>query len=246
MLSFVHSWVKFSKLAYCLLYCLIISCLFGSFVLRLLQVLLSPFSPNHIQHSLFHRKGESYCESFIYWLIYNGHPIYYTQKPKQVYVNDNSACVVFSVLLCTVLGDDKGSCFSFLRFIDISPAEMSNLMLQGTLARLVSPQHCWTIHPICVKRGKIRRRWMSTRLLSCIWLLFNPYIRRCPIFQEFAFSSQMVSPLSVPKSRLPAPLPAPVWLWRRDTAGSWRQRADQRHTAAQSQVSVSQGLYSVA
>uniref|UniRef100_A0A3P8WZX8 Chromatin-remodeling ATPase INO80 n=1 Tax=Cynoglossus semilaevis TaxID=244447 RepID=A0A3P8WZX8_CYNSE len=58
---------------------------------KLLQVLLSPFSPNHIQHSLFHRK---------------------------VYVNDNS-----------------GSCFSFLRFIDISPAEMSNLMLQGTLAR---------------------------------------------------------------------------------------------------------------
>ncbi|KAG8011195.1 DNA helicase INO80 [Nibea albiflora] len=55
---------------------------------KLLQVLLSPFSPNHIQQSLFHRKG-----------------------------------------------DDKGSCFSFLRFIDVSPAEMSNLMLQGTLAR---------------------------------------------------------------------------------------------------------------
>ncbi|XP_069014594.1 chromatin-remodeling ATPase INO80 [Embiotoca jacksoni] len=55
---------------------------------KLLQVLLSPFSPNHIQQSLFHRKG-----------------------------------------------DDKGSCFSFLRFIDMSPAEMSNLMLQGTLVR---------------------------------------------------------------------------------------------------------------
>ncbi|KAM8832897.1 chromatin-remodeling ATPase INO80 isoform 2-T2 [Spinachia spinachia] len=55
---------------------------------KLLQVLLSPFSPNHIQQSLFHRKGE-----------------------------------------------DKGSCFSFLRFIDVSPAEMSNLMLQGTLVR---------------------------------------------------------------------------------------------------------------
>uniref|UniRef100_A0A8C9X0H2 Chromatin-remodeling ATPase INO80 n=1 Tax=Sander lucioperca TaxID=283035 RepID=A0A8C9X0H2_SANLU len=51
-------------------------------------MLLSPFSPNHIQQSLFHRKG-----------------------------------------------DDKGSCFSFLRFIDVSPAEMSNLMLQGTLVR---------------------------------------------------------------------------------------------------------------
>uniref|UniRef100_A0A8C4DNB9 Chromatin-remodeling ATPase INO80 n=1 Tax=Dicentrarchus labrax TaxID=13489 RepID=A0A8C4DNB9_DICLA len=55
---------------------------------KLLQVLLSPFSPNNIQQSLFHRKG-----------------------------------------------DDKGSCFSFLRFIDVSPAEMSNLMLQGTLVR---------------------------------------------------------------------------------------------------------------
>ncbi|KAL3052733.1 hypothetical protein OYC64_005290 [Pagothenia borchgrevinki] len=55
---------------------------------KLLQVLLSPFSPNHMQQSLFHRKG-----------------------------------------------DDKGSCFSFLRFIDVSPAEMSNLMLQGTLVR---------------------------------------------------------------------------------------------------------------
>ncbi|KAJ8269900.1 hypothetical protein GJAV_G00108040 [Gymnothorax javanicus] len=55
---------------------------------RLLQVLLSPFSPHHIQQSLFHRKGK-----------------------------------------------DEGSCFSFLRFIDVSPAEMSNLMLQGTLVR---------------------------------------------------------------------------------------------------------------
>ncbi|KAM4521959.1 chromatin-remodeling ATPase INO80 isoform 1-T2 [Odontesthes bonariensis] len=53
-----------------------------------LRVLMSPFSPDHIQQSLFHRKG-----------------------------------------------DDNGSCFSFLRFIDVSPAEMSNMMLQGTLAR---------------------------------------------------------------------------------------------------------------
>ncbi|XP_075904437.1 chromatin-remodeling ATPase INO80 isoform X2 [Nelusetta ayraudi] len=55
---------------------------------KLLQVLLSPFSPHNIQQSLFHRKA-----------------------------------------------DDEGSCFSFLRFIDVSPAEMSNLMLQGTLVR---------------------------------------------------------------------------------------------------------------
>ncbi|XP_028857954.1 chromatin-remodeling ATPase INO80 isoform X2 [Denticeps clupeoides] len=55
---------------------------------KLLQVLLSPFSPHHIQQSLFHRKS-----------------------------------------------DDEGSCFSFLRFIDVSPAQMSNVMLQGTLVR---------------------------------------------------------------------------------------------------------------
>ncbi|XP_072305663.1 chromatin-remodeling ATPase INO80 [Eucyclogobius newberryi] len=55
---------------------------------KILQVLLSPFSPQNIQQSLFHRKEE-----------------------------------------------DGGSCFSFLRFIDVSPAQMSNLMLQGTLAR---------------------------------------------------------------------------------------------------------------
>ncbi|XP_034018102.1 chromatin-remodeling ATPase INO80 isoform X2 [Thalassophryne amazonica] len=31
--------------------------------------------------------------------------------------------------------DDKGSCFSFLRFVNVSPVEMFNLMLQGTLVR---------------------------------------------------------------------------------------------------------------
>uniref|UniRef100_A0A3P8U690 Chromatin-remodeling ATPase INO80 n=1 Tax=Amphiprion percula TaxID=161767 RepID=A0A3P8U690_AMPPE len=44
-----------------------------------------------------------------------------------------SVIILFSVF--TLPGDDKGSCFSFLRFIDVSPAEMSNLMLQGTLVR---------------------------------------------------------------------------------------------------------------
>uniref|UniRef100_A0A8C1DI57 Chromatin-remodeling ATPase INO80 n=1 Tax=Cyprinus carpio carpio TaxID=630221 RepID=A0A8C1DI57_CYPCA len=55
---------------------------------RLKQTLLSPFSAQHIQQSLFHRKT-----------------------------------------------DDEGSSYSFLRFIDVSPAEMSNIMLQGTLVR---------------------------------------------------------------------------------------------------------------
>uniref|UniRef100_A0A3Q0QYM5 Chromatin-remodeling ATPase INO80 n=1 Tax=Amphilophus citrinellus TaxID=61819 RepID=A0A3Q0QYM5_AMPCI len=45
-----------------------------------------------------------------------------------------SSCIPHS-LIFESSGDDKGSCFSFLRFIDVSPAEMSNLMLQGTLVR---------------------------------------------------------------------------------------------------------------
>lgn len=48
---------------------------------------------------------------------------------------------LFYILFLTVPGDDKGSCFSFLRFIDVSPAEMSNLMLQGTLVRWASSFH---------------------------------------------------------------------------------------------------------
>ncbi|KAM8921699.1 chromatin-remodeling ATPase INO80 [Pelodytes ibericus] len=55
---------------------------------RWINVLLSPFAPDHIQQSLFHRNGS-----------------------------------------------DKESCFSFLRFINVSPAEIQNLMLQGHLAR---------------------------------------------------------------------------------------------------------------
>ena len=43
-------------------------------------------------------------------------------------------------------GDDKGSCFSFLRFIDVSPAEMCNLMLQGTLARWALSFHLQTFY----------------------------------------------------------------------------------------------------
>ncbi|XP_040267782.1 chromatin-remodeling ATPase INO80 [Bufo bufo] len=55
---------------------------------RWLRTLLSPFAPDHIQQSLFHRKSS-----------------------------------------------DKESCFSFLRFINISPAEMGNLMCHGHQAR---------------------------------------------------------------------------------------------------------------
>ncbi|XP_063803421.1 chromatin-remodeling ATPase INO80 [Pseudophryne corroboree] len=55
---------------------------------RWLRCLLSPFAPDHVQQSLFHR--------------HRSH---------------------------------QESCFSFLRFINMSPAEMANLMLHGHLAR---------------------------------------------------------------------------------------------------------------
>ncbi|KAM6461060.1 chromatin-remodeling ATPase INO80 isoform 1-T2 [Liasis olivaceus] len=55
---------------------------------RWLQFLLSPFTPDYIQQSLFHRRGT-----------------------------------------------EEESCFSFLRFIDVSPAELANLMHKGHLAR---------------------------------------------------------------------------------------------------------------
>lgn len=130
---------------------------------RILQVLLSPFSANHIQQSLFHRKGEQTRLS-----------------ARQIF----HCCVLFTVFAFTVLGDDKGSCFSFLRFIDVSPAEMSNLMLQGTLVRwvLLSPEK------------RIENEWFSSSL--------------------FFLRLQMVSPFSVPQSCVSAPPPAPVWPWR--------------------------------
>lgn len=38
---------------------------------------------------------------------------------------------------CCFAGNNEGSCFSFLRFIDVSPAEMTNVMLRGILVRWV-------------------------------------------------------------------------------------------------------------
>ncbi|KFV47303.1 DNA helicase INO80, partial [Tyto alba] len=78
---------------------------------RWLRVLLSPFAPDHIQQSLFHRKG----------------------------INEES-------------------CFSFLRFIDVSPAEIANLMNQGHLARwlalFLSLKASYRLHHM--------RSWMET------------------------------------------------------------------------------------
>ncbi|XP_025889187.1 chromatin-remodeling ATPase INO80 [Nothoprocta perdicaria] len=120
---------------------------------RWLRVLLSPFAPDHIQQSLFHRKG----------------------------INEES-------------------CFSFLRFIDVSPAEMANLMLQGHLARwlalFLSLKASYRLHHL--------RSWVETEgenqqgsqylrsrdfLLDVNLPLSFPNLHSCTLLQNLVFSS---------------------------------------------------------
>uniref|UniRef100_A0A4W3JH07 Chromatin-remodeling ATPase INO80 n=1 Tax=Callorhinchus milii TaxID=7868 RepID=A0A4W3JH07_CALMI len=116
---------------------------------RWLRVIMSPFSPAHIQQSLFHRKG-----------------------------------------------NDEGSAFSFLRFIDVSPSEISNLMLQGMLAR-------WLALFLALKasyRLHHTRSWGEAELPGqhlnnqalVIWLdspLAFPNIHSSRVLQELCFTS---------------------------------------------------------
>ncbi|KFO87637.1 DNA helicase INO80 [Buceros rhinoceros silvestris] len=119
---------------------------------RWLRVLLSPFAPDHIQQSLFHRKG----------------------------INEES-------------------CFSFLRFIDVSPAEMANFMNQGHLARwlalFLSLKASYRLHHM--------RSWVETegekqqesRFLRNRDFLFDvnfppfPNLHSCTLLQNLVFSS---------------------------------------------------------
>ncbi|NWH17227.1 INO80 ATPase, partial [Grus americana] len=126
---------------------------FVAFIFRWLRVLLSPFAPDHIQQSLFHRKG----------------------------INEES-------------------CFSFLRFIDVSPAEMANLMNQGHLARwlalFLSLKASYRLHHT--------RSWMETEgerqqgscylrnrdfLLDVNFPLSFPNLHSCTLLQNLVFSS---------------------------------------------------------
>ncbi|NXL60183.1 INO80 ATPase, partial [Chordeiles acutipennis] len=126
---------------------------FVAFIFRWLRVLLSPFAPDHIQQSLFHRKG----------------------------INEES-------------------CFSFLRFIDVSPAEMANLMNQGHLARwlalFLSLKASYRLHHM--------RSWMETEgekqqgshclrnrdfLLDVNFPLSFPNLHSCTLLQNLVFSS---------------------------------------------------------
>ncbi|NXU75928.1 INO80 ATPase, partial [Oreotrochilus melanogaster] len=117
-----------------------------------LRILLSPFAPDHIQQSLFHRKG----------------------------INEES-------------------CFSFLRFIDVSPAEMANLMNQGHLARwlalFLSLKASYRLHH--------RRFWVEPEgekqqesclrnrdfLLDVNFPLSFPNLHSCTLLQNLVFSS---------------------------------------------------------
>ncbi|KFP05937.1 DNA helicase INO80 [Calypte anna] len=110
-----------------------------------LRILLSPFAPDHIQQSLFHRKG----------------------------INEES-------------------CFSFLRFIDVSPAEMANLMNQGHLARwlalFLSLKASYRLHH--------RRFWVETegekQQESCLRnrdFFLDINFPLCTLLQNLVFSS---------------------------------------------------------
>ncbi|NWU91381.1 INO80 ATPase, partial [Upupa epops] len=118
---------------------------------RWLRVLLSPFAPDHIQQSLFHRKGSS-----------------------------------------------EESCFSFLRFIDVSPTEMANLMNQGHLSRWLAlflslkasyrlhHMRCWT-----ETEGEKQSCFLRNRdfLLDVNFPLSFPNLHSCALLQNLVFSS---------------------------------------------------------
>ncbi|KAJ1104389.1 hypothetical protein NDU88_001801 [Pleurodeles waltl] len=121
---------------------------------RWLRVILSPFAPEHVQSSLFHRKN--------------------TQEE---------------------------SCFSFLRFIDVSPAEIAHLMLQGHMARwlalFLSLKASYRLHHLRSwaeqekEEGQPRSQYLKNKdfLLFLDWPLSFPNIHSCAVLQDLVFSS---------------------------------------------------------
>ncbi|KAK7150298.1 hypothetical protein R3I93_011523 [Phoxinus phoxinus] len=133
---------------------------------KLKQTLVSPFSTQHIQQSLFHRKT-----------------------------------------------DDESSSFSFLRFIDVSPAEMSNIMLQGTLVRWLAlylsfksayrlhHSRQWDVEEEQENEAK-GRAWLHKLCLSrrdlILWLnkpTSFPNVHSSPVLQDLVFTSTGSSPI---------------------------------------------------
>uniref|UniRef100_A0A672Q5T3 Chromatin-remodeling ATPase INO80 n=1 Tax=Sinocyclocheilus grahami TaxID=75366 RepID=A0A672Q5T3_SINGR len=102
--------------------------------------------------------------------------------------------------------DDEGSSYSFLRFIDVSPAEMSNIMLQGTLVRwlalYLSFKSAYRLHHSRLwdegvqeneakGRARLGKLCLSHRDLI-LWLnrpTSYPNVHRSPILQDLVFTS---------------------------------------------------------
>ncbi|XP_059578971.1 chromatin-remodeling ATPase INO80 isoform X3 [Alligator mississippiensis] len=119
---------------------------------RWLRVLLSPFAPDHIQQSLFHRRSAN-----------------------------------------------EESCFSFLRFIDMCPAEMAKLMHQGHLARwlalFLSLKAAYRLHHLrsWTEPGENQQASHCLRnkdfLLGVNFPLSFPNLHSCTLLQNLVFSS---------------------------------------------------------
>uniref|UniRef100_A0A7M4G3E2 Chromatin-remodeling ATPase INO80 n=1 Tax=Crocodylus porosus TaxID=8502 RepID=A0A7M4G3E2_CROPO len=119
---------------------------------RWLRVLLSPFAPDHIQQSLFHRRSAN-----------------------------------------------EESCFSFLRFIDMCPAEMAKLMHQGHLARwlalFLSLKAAYRLHHLrsWAEPGENQQTSQCLRnkdfLLGVNFPLSFPNLHSCTLLQNLVFSS---------------------------------------------------------
>ncbi|KAG8449686.1 hypothetical protein GDO86_016362 [Hymenochirus boettgeri] len=119
---------------------------------RWLSVMLSPFAPDHIHQSLFHRNGS-----------------------------------------------DEESCFSFLRFIDVSSAEISSLMLRGHLARwlalFLSLKASYRLHHVRSweerSEADMQSPYLTNRSLI-LWVNFAlsyPNLLSSSTLQELVFTS---------------------------------------------------------
>uniref|UniRef100_M3ZX29 Chromatin-remodeling ATPase INO80 n=1 Tax=Xiphophorus maculatus TaxID=8083 RepID=M3ZX29_XIPMA len=89
---------------------------------------------------------------------------------------------------------NQRSCFSFLRFIDVSPAEMSNMMLQGTLVRwlglFLSMKAAYRLY---YQRGRIQHKSVCLSHKDLIlWLnkpTAFPNTQTSPVLQDLVFTA---------------------------------------------------------
>ncbi|OXB61156.1 hypothetical protein ASZ78_008440 [Callipepla squamata] len=98
------------------------------------------------------------------------------------------------------IGINEESCFSFLRFIDVSPAEMANLMNQGHLARwlalFLSLKASYRLHHLRFWMEPEREKQQGSRclenkdfLLDVNFPLSFPNLHSCTLLQNLVFSS---------------------------------------------------------